>query len=458
MSSLRIRVSVLAAALVVVLLGGGASGQSITGSVSGTVTDSSGAIVPGAAVTLIGEQTGETRNLTTNDDGRFNFSAVQPGVYKVRVELQGFQSLLQERVILSANENLALGELKLQPGQVTETVTVASAGAVVETESSDLTARLTADQINLISTKGRDVTSLLRLLPGTSNNDDIEAVGEGFGTDLPNISGQRGRSTVSTVDGLNASEPSGSNKLSMTINQDAVAEVKVLRNNYGAEYGNNGGAHHQPRLEGRRAAITRAPPTTSSATRRSTPTPSSTTRRASTARSTATTSGASTSAARCRCRRSARAARTGSRTRRSSSSRWRSPTRSRRQDPRFVTVPTALEREGDFSQSINSANNAVSVRDPSLAGNCSASDRPPASATLRAPRPRTRWAQHHPARALERERRGAAQLLPAAERRRRRHAGRAALQLRRPEVRRRAEAEPGVRLRRQADERRQLLL
>jgi hypothetical protein len=101
---------------------------------------------------------------------------------------------------------------------------------------------LTADQISLISTKGRDVTSLLRLIPGTSNDDDIEAVGEGFGTNLPNISGQRGRSTVSTVDGLNASEPSGSNKISMTTNQDAIAEVKVLRNNYAAEYGNNGGA------------------------------------------------------------------------------------------------------------------------------------------------------------------------------------------------------------------------
>ena len=67
-------------------------------------------------------------------------------------------------------------------------------------------------------------------------------MGEGFGTDLPNFSGQRGRSAVATIDGLFAGEPSGSNKLSMTINQDAVAEVKVLRNNYGAEYGNNGGA------------------------------------------------------------------------------------------------------------------------------------------------------------------------------------------------------------------------
>jgi len=109
---------------------------------------------------------------------------------------------------------------------VTETVTVTSEGAVVERESSDLTARLTADQLNLISTKGRDVTSLLRLLPGTSNIPDVEAVGNGFGTTLPNFSGQRSRSTVATVDGLNASEPSGSNLLSLTTSLDAIGEVK----------------------------------------------------------------------------------------------------------------------------------------------------------------------------------------------------------------------------------------
>ena len=216
--------------------------QTITGSISGTVTDASGSVIPGATVTITSEKTNESRNVTTNSEGRFNFAALQPGVYTVKIEREGFQTLERTNTVLSANEDLALGELKLQAGQVSGSVTVTSEGEVVERESSDLTARLTSDQINLISTKGRDITSLLRLIPGTSNDDDIEAVGEGFGTNLPNISGQRGRSTVTTIDGLNASEPSGSNKISMTINQDAVGEIKVLRNNYAAEYGNNGGA------------------------------------------------------------------------------------------------------------------------------------------------------------------------------------------------------------------------
>jgi Carboxypeptidase regulatory-like domain/TonB-dependent Receptor Plug Domain len=216
--------------------------QTITGSISGTVTDPNGGIIPGATVTIISEKTNDVRTLTTNEEGRFNFTSVQPGAYTIKVERDGFQTLERRGTILSANENLALGEMKLDPGQVTQTVTVTSEGQTIERESSDLTARITSDQINLISTKGRDVTSLLRLLPGTSNVPDIEAVGNGFGTTLPNFSGQRSRSTVATVDGLNASEPSGSNLLSLTTSLDAIAEVKVLRDNYAAEYGNNGGA------------------------------------------------------------------------------------------------------------------------------------------------------------------------------------------------------------------------
>src|SRR5919206_1052002 len=238
----RLRPTLVCGLFAVLLLCRAAAAQSVTGNITGTVTDASGGVLVNATVTLVNEKTGEKRNVNTNEDGRFSFAAVQPGVYTVRIEMAGFQILERRNTVLSANESLALGELALTVGQVTEMVTTVASGATVETESSDLTARLTSDQIALISTKGRDITSLLRLIPGTSNNDDIEAVGEGFGTDLPNISGQRGRSTVATIDGLNASEPSGSNKISMSINQDAVGEVQVLRNNYAAEYGNNGGA------------------------------------------------------------------------------------------------------------------------------------------------------------------------------------------------------------------------
>src|SRR5260370_4089556 len=231
-----------ALALLLLVLSGEALAQSITGSISGRVIDANSHVIPGATVTLANEQTAATRTVASDGDGRFTFAALQPGLYTLKVEQKGFQTYERKGTVLSANDDLGLGELSLQPGRVTETVTVTSQGQAVERTSSNLTARLTADQLSLISTKGRDFTSLLRLIPGTSNEEDVEAVGEGFSTNLPNISGQRGRSTVTAMDGLNASEPSGSNKVSMTINQDAVAEVQGLRNNYAAEHGNDDGA------------------------------------------------------------------------------------------------------------------------------------------------------------------------------------------------------------------------
>ncbi|HZM97739.1 MAG TPA: carboxypeptidase regulatory-like domain-containing protein, partial [Pyrinomonadaceae bacterium] len=348
--------------------------QTITGSISGAITDANGGVVPGAIVTLTSEKTGQSRGSTTNSEGRFNFPALQPGTYALKVERQGFQTLEQRGVILSANENLALGDLKLQPGQVSETVSIQSEGAIVERESSDLTARLTADQINLISTKGRDVTSLLRLLPGTSNNDDIEGAGDGFGTDLPNISGQRGRSTVPTIDGLFAGEPSGSNKLSMTINQDAVAEVKVLRNNYGAEYGNNGGAIINIVSKGggkdyagsvyyflRNESLNGSPFFNNKAGLKKPlyrhlypggnfggpmPLP-----------------------------KFGEGGNFWLKEKAFFFFAYEKPHQITPNDPRFVTVPTALERAGDFSQSINSNGQQVFIRDPLNPGTgCSATD------------------------------------------------------------------------------------
>src|SRR6185295_6987914 len=374
-SFLRCKPTILVVIVAVFAVGTAANAQTITGSISGAVMDSSGGMIPGAAVTLISEKTGQARGSTTDSEGRFNFAALHPGAYALKVERQGFQTLEQRGVILSANENLALGDLKLQPGQVSETVSVMSEGAIVERESSDLTARLTADQINLISTKGRDVTSLLRLLPGTSNNDDIEGAGDGFGTDLPNISGQRGRSTVPTIDGLFAGEPSGSNKLSMTINQDAVAEVKVLRNNYGAEYGNNGGAIINIVSKGggkdyagtayyflRNESLNGSPFFNNKAVLQRPlyrhlypggnfggplPLP-----------------------------RFGEGGKFWLKDRAYFFFAYEKPHQITPNDPRFVTVPTALERSGDFSKSFNSSGQQVFVRNPFNPGTgCSASDK-----------------------------------------------------------------------------------
>jgi hypothetical protein len=243
MSSIKLYLSKLLQGLFCLLLASGlAAAQTVTGTISGTVVDASDSAIAGATVTIINAKTGDKRVVAANESGGFSVPALQPDVYTIKIEHGGFRSLERQNTVLSANENLALGRITLEVGQVTEVVTTVAEGATVEKESSDLTGRLTSDQIELISTKGRSVASLLTLLPGVAYIDDAESVGDGFGTDLPNINGQRGRSTVSTINGLNAAEPSGSNKISLTVNQDAIAEVKILRNSYSPEFGNNGGA------------------------------------------------------------------------------------------------------------------------------------------------------------------------------------------------------------------------
>src|SRR2546422_792443 len=101
----------------------------------------------------------------------------------------------------------------------------------------------TVTQIAQIQTKGRDVVSLLRLLPGVHYEDDVEALGDSFGSTLPNISGNRKGWNQVTVDGLNGNELSGTSRMNSTINLDAIAEVKVLLNTYKAEFGHTAGAN-----------------------------------------------------------------------------------------------------------------------------------------------------------------------------------------------------------------------
>src|SRR3954454_6916578 len=106
--------------------------QAITGTISGTVLDPNKGVIPGAKVTLINDQTGDKRTINTNEEGRFTFAAVQPGVYTLKIEHQGFQTFLRQNTVLSANDNLAIGEITLTTGSVNETVTVTSEGAIVE--------------------------------------------------------------------------------------------------------------------------------------------------------------------------------------------------------------------------------------------------------------------------------------------------------------------------------------
>ena len=146
------------------------------------------------------------------------------------MELAGFRTTERRNNVLNASGQLDLGSFKLDVGTVTEVVSVAAEGSTIETKNSDYSGLLTAKQIAQIQSRGRDVVNLLRLLPGVHYENDIEAMGDSFGSQIPNIGGQRKNWNQVTVDGLNGNELSGTNRMNSSINLDAIAEVKVLLN------------------------------------------------------------------------------------------------------------------------------------------------------------------------------------------------------------------------------------
>ena len=214
-----------------------------TGTISGTVIDNTGQVVPGATVTLTNEATASARTTVSGDARRVRLPRRDAGSYTVRVELAGFRTIERRNNVLNASGQLDLGAFKLEVGTVTEVVSVVAEGSTVETKNSDYSGLLTSNQISQIQTRGRDVVNLLRLLPGVHYENDIDAMGDSFGSQMPNIGGQRRNWNQVTVDGLNGNELSGTNRMNSSINLDAIAEVKVLLNTYKAEFGHTGGAN-----------------------------------------------------------------------------------------------------------------------------------------------------------------------------------------------------------------------
>src|SRR5215470_11915832 len=216
--------------------------QTVTGAVSGTVVDGSGNAVAGATVRLINERTNDARVMTTNESGDFRFSAAMPGIYTIKVEQKGFSAFERRGNVLTANEHLAVGELAMKVGELSETITTVAEGTPVQTESTEHSALLSSKQLELISQRGRDVTTLLKILPGVAYGGESETAGSGFGSSIPQIQGGRNTQSTFNVDGVRGNDLGSPSTFSSTVNFDAIGEVKVLLNGYQAEYASNSSA------------------------------------------------------------------------------------------------------------------------------------------------------------------------------------------------------------------------
>lgn len=241
MRSAKILLALLMMFLVMGLVAVPASmAQTSSGEISGRVLDSTGAVIPNAGVTLVNQDTSERRTTTTGADGLFSFPSVQPGTYSVTVKAQGFKDLSKTDLHLAASQRLSAGNLQLEIGSATETINVEANATPVQVESSERSALLDKNEIQHLSTPGRDALALVRLLPGVVKD------GEGasqLGTQSAGaVSGTREVSNSISLDGVNGNPRGGGNRFDTPLNMEAISEVKVLLNNYQAEYGQSGGA------------------------------------------------------------------------------------------------------------------------------------------------------------------------------------------------------------------------
>ncbi|PYQ23396.1 MAG: hypothetical protein DMF79_03860 [Acidobacteria bacterium] len=242
MSTLRVRL--LSLSLVITLEAVGVVAQETAGALAGTIADEQGQVLPGAAVTASHERTHGVRTTVSDPRGSFQLPALPPGSYTVRVELQNFRTLERKNVVLSGGERLSLGTLRLTIG-LGEAIVVEESGTKVNTDETQHAGLITSKQIEQIQTKGRDVTTLMRLAPGVRYEDTVDSLGESFGTLVPHVSGQRRTWNHITVDGVLGNEIGQTDRMAQQINLDAVGEIKILLNTYRAEYGRTGGAQIQ---------------------------------------------------------------------------------------------------------------------------------------------------------------------------------------------------------------------
>jgi len=213
---------------------------STTATVRGTVEDSSGGVLPGATVTITNTGTKAVQTVVTDDRGQYQFGALFPGTYDLRVELSGFKTYEQKSLGLNPNDTRGI-DLKLEVGAQTETITVTAQQEVLQTETGAREGVLTTKQIDNLSVMGRSALELLRIMPGVVTDFDIGS-DTGKAKDVQNytVNGIRSSGNTAQLDGSNLLDIGCNCGMMVSLNNDMISEVKVQSSNFAAEYGAGG--------------------------------------------------------------------------------------------------------------------------------------------------------------------------------------------------------------------------
>jgi hypothetical protein len=213
--------------------------QDITGRIVGTVTDSSGAAVPGATVTIANEATRATRTITTDQNGYFVADQLVAGTYTVTGEITGFKKIIRAGNVVTAGGRLTV-DLPLQVGTTTETVFVTAVGETVNTTSGEISTTVTEQQVRNLALNQRHYESLVGLVPGAAlqgSGTNPAALTTSYNNTVANTNGQRGDGQNWSVDGGFNLDSGSNGSVFNQVGVDFIQEVDVQTSNYDAEFG-----------------------------------------------------------------------------------------------------------------------------------------------------------------------------------------------------------------------------
>jgi len=232
--------SLLFAALLILSGVGGVFAQTTTASISGTVTDERQAVVPAATVTARNVDTGLSRTNQTNDEGRYNFVNLPIGGYEVTVESANFAKYVQTGITLLVNQNAVI-DVGLKAGGVQEIVTVTENASLLNTTTAEVSTRFDERRLSeLPIATNRNVYNVLLSVPGISQ---LSSGQTGFANGISfSANGSRLRSNNFMIDGQDINDPSVSGGQIAINNPDAIQEVRIITNQFLAEYGRNSGS------------------------------------------------------------------------------------------------------------------------------------------------------------------------------------------------------------------------
>jgi hypothetical protein len=222
-----------------------------TAEIQGAVTDSSGAVLPGASVTVSNPAKGFTRRLVTNETGNYDAPKIPIGEYVITGEATGFEKLVRSGITLAVGQVLRV-DLQLNIGQVTQEVTVSGQASLVETQTGTISDVVTGKQIANLELNGRNFLGLYTLIPGAVPDDSFDPTKVGIeGFAGVSFNGTRMEYNNIEIDGGNdADEGSGGVSVNTFPNLDSIAEFRVSSSNYGADMGRHAGAQIEVATKG----------------------------------------------------------------------------------------------------------------------------------------------------------------------------------------------------------------